>query len=289
MFNITGDLIMSRSGIMLCYPFEEKRLDKWASTVIVQPKLDGDRCRAIFSELGNVTLLSSEENVINSVPHINAELESLGYKNIELDGELYRHTMNHDNIRSIVGRTKNIHKDYSEIEYHVFDIVNNSPQYDRVMQISDIIPDDMKYIKVVPYRAIYGISNIMTALDEYINDGYEGIIVRNIDNRYVRKRSTNIMKFKPRKSDYYVIVGYKEEVNKNGQPKGTLGALILSSGDNDTFDVGSGSFFTADNRRLLWKERDNLIDQVAHIKYQHLTPGRRVPRFPVLQEILKVC
>jgi hypothetical protein len=56
-----------RTGIMLCYPFEEKRLNKWGNKFLLQPKLDGDRCRAIFDEYGKVKLLSSEENEFNSV------------------------------------------------------------------------------------------------------------------------------------------------------------------------------------------------------------------------------
>ena len=70
-----------RTGIMLCYPFETKRLEKWGNKFLIQPKLDGDRCRAIFSEYGAVTLYSSEGNIINSVPHIQAQLEEFGYKN----------------------------------------------------------------------------------------------------------------------------------------------------------------------------------------------------------------
>ena len=60
-------------NIMKCYPFEEKRLAKWKPPYIVQPKFDGVRCRAIPTDTGYL-LVSSEENVIFSVPHINEEL-----------------------------------------------------------------------------------------------------------------------------------------------------------------------------------------------------------------------
>jgi hypothetical protein len=50
-----------RSGIQLCYPFEEARLKRWnVNTVVAQPKLDGDRCRAIIDSMGMPTLYSSE-------------------------------------------------------------------------------------------------------------------------------------------------------------------------------------------------------------------------------------
>ena len=37
-----------REGIMLAYPFDRKRLDKYTSPLIIQPKLNGDRCRAVI-------------------------------------------------------------------------------------------------------------------------------------------------------------------------------------------------------------------------------------------------
>ena len=93
---------MSRQGIMLCSPFEESRLKKWRAPYILQPKLDGIRCRAIVEGKGNVKLLSSEENEILSVPHINAQLESLKIDKLELDGELYIHGTPFETIESIV-------------------------------------------------------------------------------------------------------------------------------------------------------------------------------------------
>ena len=91
-------------GIMKAVPFEEKRLAKWNPPYIVQPKYDGVRCRAVPLETGpkgdEYMLLSSEENVIFSVPHLNEVLSGLHLK-AELDGELYCHGMNFEEIISI--------------------------------------------------------------------------------------------------------------------------------------------------------------------------------------------
>jgi ATP-dependent DNA ligase len=106
-------LMSRRSGIMLCYPFEEKRLLKWdCRSVLVQPKLDGERCRAVITN-GNVQLLTSENNEIYSAPHI-VEALSANFKEetIELDGELYIHNADFSEIHSIRGRTVNLHEDY---------------------------------------------------------------------------------------------------------------------------------------------------------------------------------
>ena len=276
---------MPRSGIMLCYPFEAKRLEKWGNKFLIQPKLDGDRCRAIFDEYGAVTLLSSEENIITSVPHIQNQLEELGYKNMEFDGELYTHGESHQTIHSAVSRTVNIHPEFDQVDYHVFDYVSNEPQYVRSIELPKLLkPKDN--IKLVETQFGETVDDVMFGLEHYTEQGYEGVVLRNLDYPYIRKRSVGMMKFKPRKSDYYQIVGYEEEISIHGDPKNSLGALILSSDTNEVFKVGSGSFLTRDQRKVLWDKRETLVGEIAHIKYQHLTE-RRVPRFPVLVDIIK--
>ena len=272
-----------RSGIMLAYPFEEKRLHKWGFPVLVQPKLDGDRCRAIIDNEGVCTLLSSEEHIINSVPHINTELEQMGIRGIELDGELYAHGRAHQAIHGIVGRTRNLSGEHEDIQYHVFDLCGGEPQIKRTIALSHI--DFGKVVVRVPSYTAGSFEEVMDILDMLIRDGYEGMIVRNITYPYLRKRSTGMMKLKPRKEDHYLIIGYEEEISKDGTPKNALGALVLQSDAGHVFKVGSGSFLTRDNRVNLWKARENIVGRIAQVKYQHLTE-RRVPRFPVLIDIV---
>jgi ATP-dependent DNA ligase len=59
---------------------------------------------------------------------------------------------------------------------------------------------------------------IMEKLEEFMANNYEGIIVRHPDAPYERKRSTNIMKFKPRREDFYTIIGAEEEISIHGEP-----------------------------------------------------------------------
>ena len=110
-------------GIMKCVPFEEKRLAKWEPPYICQPKYDGVRCRAVPVPSGYM-LLSSEENVIFSVPHINKVLDKLKGTRLELDGELYLHGMSFEEIVSITSRTVNLHPNYKRMNFHIFDVIN---------------------------------------------------------------------------------------------------------------------------------------------------------------------
>jgi ATP-dependent DNA ligase len=302
-----------RTGIQLCYPFDENRLKKWQPPYIVQPKLDGERCRAIIDH-GEVTLLSSSGAEIVSVPHIKEELSQrfTNSKFIELDGELYHHGASFEDISSIVSRTVNLHPTYDYIEFHVFDIVNTEPQIQRTLELNSLLSTlEMSHTRLVDSLIAENFDDIMRGYDRIVSSEYEGIIVRNFMAPYIRRRSTYVMKFKPKKDDYYTIIGNTQMVDKDGKPKDMLGSLICLSNncdyfpleylniqinytkmtaiingiEYDIFSVGSGMI--EEFRRKWWpvEKANELIGKICHIKYQHLT-DRKVPRFPVFIEII---
>jgi len=272
-----------RKGIQLAYPLEEKRLLKWRPPFIVQPKLDGDRARAIRTPAGHFCLLSSEENLFFGVPHVLQALDNADLPaDIELDGELYAHRMPHATINGIVSRTSSLHPEYEKIKFHVFDIVNEfSPQLVRLTELANLDLQDP--IIRVPYYLTYSLKETMKVYDKILNQGYEGIIVREYTAPYLRRRSPFMMKFKPKKEDHYPIIGYKEEISIDGTPKGRLGALVCET-DGVTFSVGSG--LNDEQRTRLWTIRDQLPGCTAHIQYQHTLPSGS-PRFPVLISVFK--
>jgi DNA ligase-1 len=266
---------------MKAYPFEEKRLLKWKPPFIIQPKFDGVRCRAVPLPNGNYMLLSSEENPIFSVPHINKAFNYLG-SDIEFDGELYVHSWSFEQIVSVTSRTKNLHEDAVKMRFYLFDYISDELQAVRLRNIADM--DFPVPIIKCPFYLASSLEEVMEIYQILLGEGYEGIIVRNYLTPYERKRSTQIMKFKPKKSDTYRIVGVEEEVSKDGIPKNQLGALVCASGDGNTFNVGSG--FTDLQRKNLWNCRTKLVGKEVKVEYQHITPKRKVPRFPVFVEVI---
>jgi ATP-dependent DNA ligase len=133
----------------------------------------------------------------------------------------------------------------------------------------------------VEHQIAENIDEVFRHYQYYCGLDYEGIIVRHFANNYVRQRSTGMMKFKPKKSDCYQIIGYKQEQDKNNELKNSLGALICKTQNDDVFSVGSG--LTEAQRNLLWKNPDELIGKWCNIQYQH--SSGLVPRFPVFVSI----
>ena len=270
-------------GIMKAYPYEEKRLSKYSIPYICQPKYNGFRCRAIRVEgTHDWFLLSSEENVFFSVPHINDQLTRESKRGIldgidELDGELYRHGLPLEEISSIVTKENELHERSEDIQYYIFDIPNDKMQLDRILTLSQLGRSFVtKDLVVSKYFVANSAEEVTASFNELIDLNYEGIIVRNCVAPYERKRSTNIMKFKPKKHDCYKIVGYTEEMTVDGIPKGTLGALVLDSGDDSSNVFSCGTGFTQAERKSMWENRKDLKSKYAYIGYQH-TSRKGVP------------
>ena len=93
------------------------------------------------------------------------------------------------------------------------------------------------------------------------------------------------MKFKPKKEDIYEIIGWEEEYTVSGEAKGRLGSIKFKSQDGDIGSVGSG--LTDSNRNGLWAIRQQLEGKFVKVQYQHLTAGKKVPRFPIFMEIIE--
>jgi len=278
-----------REDIMLCYPLEERRLPEsgwqnaWQSwPVLVQPKLDGGRCRSIPFTL-SPTLLSSEKNEFHTVPHINRALIGQGLGHLELDGELYCHGMNFNEIHSRCSTSRlQPHEDHKAIQFHVFDIVSDQPQYVRSKKLIDLA---LKFpLSTVPTLVVDSKEQLFEVYETYLDQDYEGIIVRNTDAPYLRRRVPWVMKFKPKKDDIYPIIGWKEEVSIEGVPKGRLGALICDDKCGGEFSVGSG--LTDVQRSKYWFERYSLPGKLCKVGYQHLNPSG-APRFVTFIEVLE--
>lgn len=264
-----------RSGVMLCYDYSERRLLKWPKPWIVQPKLEGDRCRAAVEASNSDyvwTLYSSTAAVRTSVPHINEALQRAGVIDYaELDGELYVHGMPHEDIRSIVSRTQNLHPDYHKMEYHIFDVVSQDTQLYRMSRLNALKLEPP--LVVVPHyttESIDGPRSLNYFYNKFIEEGYEGIVIRHPQALYERRRMTTIMKLKPREEMQAVVVELIEEKDKHGNPKGALGAIACRHPSiKSTFEVGTG--FTRSEREDYWKDPSRIIGHVVEINYQSLT------------------
>jgi ATP-dependent DNA ligase len=217
------------------------------------------------------------------MPHINKHLEELELPYpTELDGELYKHKMPHEEIRSRVSRTVDIHPNHEVIEYHIFDRINEASQTARLeeLKLLTIFLSLNRKIRLIQSREVFSLEEVEVYLNQCMEKGYEGIILRHSTAPYKRSapgHATCIMKLKPRVEGVYDIVGFEEEHTIHGEPKNALGALVLALLHTDrAFKVGTG--FTRPQREDYWLNRKQVLKKRARIRYQSLTEDRGVPK-----------
>jgi DNA ligase-1 len=118
-----------------------------------------------------------------------------------------------------------------------------------------------------------------------IEEGYEGIMIKDVDAKYECKRSVSWLKMKPFIEVSLAIVDIEEGTGKN---EGRLGALICEGEDDGkVIRVNVGSGFTDDQRSEFWADKDNLAGQVIEIRADAATKSQdsedvyslRFPRF----------
>ncbi len=273
-----------REGIMLCYPISERRIERLGhDTYCVQPKLNGDRARTVwFAELPY--LVSSYGLEIKHVPHINEAIRDQIPPGIKLDGELYVHGMRLEDIHSIVSRKVNKHNDSIVIQYHVFDIQDESMiQLERSLKLREL---DLKPpLFMVPTDTVRGtMDKLSDAMVHWVNEGYEGSITRTWTNRYVEKRSIEVMKWKPKEEDAYRIIGVKEG---EGWARGMLGAFLVAGDDGTPFYVGTGALLTKAERQRLWKHKDSLPGKLLLVRHEPMQTVKGIPKCATAHKLIE--
>lgn len=292
-----------REGIMLAHPVTERRLGKFplltledgsqARKMFYQPKLNGERSRTEW--FGDIPyLISSYGNDFRFLDHIQKQLQMIAEKTgnmLKHDGEVYVHGWSRERIDSALRRTKNRSNEVGLLEYHIFDEQNDKKQYERttdLRQLGEVIANlGITSIKIVP-TGICDERDWLYKCGELVEDGYEGIIIRNPFGEHVEHRSEDLLKFKPNETDEYLILDVLEAVSKDGELKGMVGAFTvrsLSEVGTVTFNVGAGKL-KHDKRIEYWKRREECIGRMLLVKHELLRTSGAIPVSAVTVDII---
>lgn len=271
---------------MLAKKFEDQE-GKFTYPVWSDPKLDG--MRAIITKDGAFT---RNGKPWLTIPHI---LEALSpvfaeQPDLVLDGELYNHDLKEDfnKISSLVKKTKPAPSDLEEskklVEFWWYDCFsaekeNLSPFGIRkatMIKLAAAHVKDGGPIVIVQSSIVHNKKQLDELYGAYLDDGYEGQMVRLENSQYENKRSSSLLKRKTFSDDEYKIV---EICEGNGNKSGMAGYAIMEREDGVRFRTnikGSHSFL-----KDLLSNKDSVAGSYGTIKYFNLTPDG-IPRFPYL-------
>jgi DNA ligase-1 len=263
----------------------------------IQPKLDGMRA-LVFTQNGSgsgsgVKIISRLGNSIDTVPHINAEIEKLGILNngsYYLDGELYTTEYPFEDLVGLL-KSETINEDKAEklrhVKFYAFDLFDlKRPKLtfiERFKILQGLFNKNPSTMVLVETKIGKVLSDDIAnkVRDRYLKRGYEGVMFRNLKSVYaINKRSSDLIKHKKTLDSEFEIVNFEEG---KGRDIGTP-IFILKTMKGDQFKARPTG--TIESRRKMFEQANKLIGLLATVEYQELSQ-KGVPRFPVLVRIRK--
>ncbi len=258
----------------------------------VQPKLDGVRC--VITKEG---MFSRKRKQFSSCPHIWNELKILfdNIPNLKLDGELYSHDFKDDfeNIISAVRKTsekasEDDLKFQENISFFIYDIPSifnlneNDPfnvRHNLFNSVFEKYKNNLKHIKVLETFYIHKENEINNFHDNFVSNGYEGLMIRNSNAPYEGKRTHNLLKVKIFKEEEFEITKVNEG---DGGLSGHAATFTFVMPDGKVFDAKmEGSF---DRLKWIYQNPQEVVGKMGTVKYFKLTK-RGVPKFGTVKTV----
>jgi len=273
----------------------DAELDKLRFPLLASAKLDG--FRAIVK--GGVVLSRS----LKPIPNVYVQE---AFRNCEyFDGELIFGDPTAKDVfrRSSTAVMSDAHEDGKDVRLFAFDhIADVSAPYRARHCILKVSHKEKKNKRVILHEqhVVTCLDTLLKLEEKLLNEGYEGLILRDPASPYKFGRSTvkegYLLKLKRFVDAEAVVIGFEERMhngneattNELGRTKrsshmagktgrGDLGALVVRFGDVE-FNIGTG--FDDVERRTVWGDRDSYLGRLAKFKYFPVGV-KEAPRHPV--------
>ena len=268
---------------MLALDPKKKGLSFWTENEwMVSRKIDGGRCLIGWSDGEIVAISRQGKDYGVSARFIIEELASFGVFNGMrdgefLDGELYIHGRSLQSISGLIRKQEPM-EEHGTLQYHIYDLLASGDFKRRHYRIHAELFDGVQgeRFKLVSHKPANTYDEIKDMHDQFVMEGYEGAIARNVTSEYlVGGRDARMVKIKAFQDAEYKVIGYEE--GKRGLIDLTY---IMDAGDKGTFNAKP----MGEEGCELKTNPEKFIGKMATIRYFNFTE-RGVPFLPVLTSI----
>ena len=259
---------------MLAHPFD--KIKKIIYPVHEQPKLNGVRCLAHWK--GNSIQLLSRGGKSYPIEHLEKQIASFLPKNLVLDGEIYLHGISFQAVTRLVKKYRP--GETEKLQLWVYDVFEedktDTPWLERsdnlVRMFCKRLPDS---VVPVQYMVANDEAEVMQIQKDYVEEGFEGGIVRLLDGEYeLGHRSRNLLKVKTFQDAEFEIIGYK---SGDGKFSDCVIWVCKTKGGEEFAVVPKG---TLEHKRQLLKEAKKYVGEMLTVRYFDLFESGE-PQFPV--------
>ena len=280
-------------GCMLAHD-GAKHPKKIKGECFVEYKYDGVRVIAIVQN-GSATLYSRNGKILSNFPHIEEALSIPEFEGLVFDGEVMS-----DDFQTLMKQVHRKEGAQTEDSYlAIFDMLtltefnaggtelNAFHRRERLISYQPYFNVRLQLVQAVnlDLDSEEGQTAFKKMNKQALEEGYEGLMIKPIQEGYKCKRSHAWLKIKPFIEVTLSVVALEEGTGKN---EGLLGALVVEGEDDGKFfklNVGSG--LTDENREQIWANQDAVIGQLVEIRADAATQSQdaddvwslRFPRF----------
>lgn len=270
-----------------------KNEKKLVGEVAVEYKYDGVRVIVIVQN-DEAILYSRNGKVLHNFPHINKQLSRNAFNGHVFDGEVMSEDF--QTLMKQVHRKSDV--DTTDAFLVVFDTISlaefkagkgTKTLLERKQQLRAPSLNE-GCVRTVDYETMNldtpeGQETFKSKNKVALEYGYEGLMVKPVNEVYTCKRSWAWMKIKPFIEVTLKVVALEEGTGRN---KNLLGALVCEGEDDGKkFHVNVGSGLSDEMRQDVWDDKESVIGQLVEIRADAATISQdseevyslRFPRF----------
>ena len=248
-----------------------------------QPKYDGIRCLISF-DIDSIKMESRKGTEFLNFETLREEFREkfIDYTDYVFDGELYSYDYPFEKINGLVRLKKpseNQINEINQLKFVIYDVIHknnlNMTFQERNDLLNNISKQDFINIEFCNTVNVNSLEEIDEIHDQFVQDGFEGLILRNINGTYeINKRSYDLQKYKKTMDEEFTISDYFEG---KGVEKGLILFKCITENGLEFNVRPRGSH---DYRRELFQNGDSLIGQKLTVIFQEYSADG-IPRFPV--------
>lgn len=249
-----------------------KKIKKITYPVLLQPKLDGVRCLMIVNVDNGilVNFLSRSGKEYTTLTHIEKDIVATSPKeSFILDGEIYSDELA---FQEIIAAVKKQRPESLKLKFRAYDIVSSEPQQERWNKTVALVGKlSSSEIQLVQTLQINYESDVKTHHDLWVQDGYEGAMIRLLHGTYAQgQRSRELLKVKEFDESEFLFLDWEK-----GKREEDLIAVLQA--DNGTFKAKMVG--TAKEKKELYT---STIPEGSLLTVKHFGwTEDKLPRFPI--------
>lgn len=148
-----------------------------------------------------------------------------------------------------------------KMHFNLFDVCMDAPYITREKVIKYFYSPSVLQVETI--KILANDEDINDMFEKFLAEGYEGLMIRQLDRVYEYKRTRQLTKYKPLIDDEFEVVGFKKSITGD-----TLGSIECKMSDGRTFFANPKDSIGSDKeKQKIWDNKADYINKWATVEF----------------------